>query len=154
MNQTIKGDDSSSPPEIFSAEWAQAWGDALDTSEAYREAASSWEGALVLVMSADPNLGIPSERAVFLDLEHGRCHEARLANDEDRAEAPFVLAAEPAQWKRVLESDLDPLLALMSGKIRLARGSLAKLTPQVKAARELVRTAANLEASVPEGWSS
>ncbi len=36
--------------EIFSHDWAASWADELRASGAYREAAATWEGSLVLLM--------------------------------------------------------------------------------------------------------
>ncbi|MCB1056073.1 MAG: SCP2 sterol-binding domain-containing protein [Acidobacteria bacterium] len=141
-------------PEVFTAPWAEAWCAELNASAAYREAAARWEGALVLVMQADPAMGIADPRSLYLDLHHGECRLARPATTDDTGAAPFVLEATPAVWKRVLEGRLDPLLGLMTGKVRLSRGSLAKLTPQVQAAKELVRSAARLATTFPPGWQT
>lgn len=141
-------------PEVFTAPWAEAWCAELNASEPYRKAAARWEGALVLVMTENPAMGVGKTRRLFLDLHHGSCRGARAATTDDAGSAPFVLEAPPAVWKRVLEGGLDPLLGLMTGKVRLARGSLAKLTPQVQAAKELVRSAGRLPTSFPPGWLS
>jgi putative sterol carrier protein len=141
-------------PEIFTAPWAHSWCHELNASEAYRAAAADWEGALALVMGADPSLGIPDDRILYLDLHHGACRQARLAEGDDLDAAPYVLEAPAAIWKKVLAGSLDPLLGLMTAKIRLTRGSLAQLTPRVKAAQELVRSAARLPATFPPGWET
>ena len=39
--------------EVFTDPWAQAWADELKSSDAYRQAASKWEGSLVIEMVAD-----------------------------------------------------------------------------------------------------
>lgn len=145
---------ASEAPEIFTAPWADSWRRELNASDDYRAAAADWEGALALVMAADPSLGIPDDRALFLDLHHGTCRQARLAEGDDLDAAPYVLEAPAAVWRRVLGGTLDPLLGLMTAKIRLTRGSLAQLTPRVKAAQELVRSAARLPATFPPGWNA
>jgi len=57
--------------EILTEAWASAWRDALNSSESYRTAAASWEGAVVVAVRAEPERGI-KQRAVFLDLWHGK----------------------------------------------------------------------------------
>jgi len=143
-----------SNPEIFTDAWARAWGDQLRTSESYRSAAARWEGAIAMVLEADAGLGLPGDRSVLLDLWHGECREARTATGSDLEQAPFVLRGAAAIWKRVLEGDVDPLFAVMSGKLKLARGSVAKLVPHARASKEMVLAARRVEASFPRQWEA
>lgn len=128
--------------ELFSQSWAEGLGAELLSSAAYRQAAAGWEGSLALVSLQDGG-----ERAVFLDLWHGDCRSARLAVSDDLDVADYVLAADLPVWQKVLRGELEPIFALMAGKLKLRRGSLARLTPHVLAARELVRAAARVSAS-------
>ncbi len=139
--------------EVFSDAWAKAWCTKLNGSEAYQKAAASWEGALILVVEADPSLGIQENRAVYLDLWHGACRDARAATPEDFEDAAYVITADPYSWKQVLEGQLEPISAIMRGKLKLTKGSVASLAPFVLAARELVAAATQVEASFPEGWT-
>jgi putative sterol carrier protein len=140
--------------EIFTAEWARDWCRAVHDSDAYRRAAVGWEGSIVVEMSADPKMGVAAPRAVFLDLHDGDCRDGRPAGDAERDAALFVLRATPAVWRRVLRREVEPIWGLMSGKIELAKGSIAKLVPYTRAAKELVEAAAALPATFPDGWSS
>ncbi len=133
--------------EAFSEEWAQQWAEELRASDAYREAAATWEGSLALVMKTAE--GAP--KAVFADLWHGECRAAGLASDEDREGADFVIAADIETWEQVLASTLEPVMGIMSGRLQLERGSLAGLVPQVKAAKELVAAAARVDTVFPSG---
>jgi putative sterol carrier protein len=137
---------------IFTDAWAVAWCRELTTSIAYRQAAARWEGALVLILEADAALGIDPELAVFLDVHHGTCRSARAATAEDRETAPYVLQGNAAAWKRILAGEVEPLTALMTGKLRLTQGSLAKLLPYVQAAKELVAAARRIPSTFPPGW--
>ncbi len=140
------------PPEIFTAPWAEAFCQALNANERYRRVARTWEGALLLVMEADPARGIPATRAVFLDLHHGQCRAARAAAPDDAAHAPYVLTATPAVWKAILQGELPPIAAILRGKLRLTKGNMMALVPHVRAAQELVATAARLPTAFPPEW--
>lgn len=129
------------PLPLFGEGWAARWAGEIAASEAYRKAAAGWEGALVLAL---PAAGDPG---VWVDLLHGACRGARAATAEDRATAPFVLEAPLPVWQRLLAGSLDPLWALVSGKVRLARGPLAGLVPWAAAARELVAAARRVPTS-------
>lgn len=135
--------------EVFTQRWAQAWADELRGSAEYRLAAVDWEGSLLLEMEADAASGVTGDRAVFLDLWHGDCRSARIPDDDDREQATYVIRAAVRQWKRVLAGELQPIFGLMSGKLKLARGSLARLTPYVKASNELLAAAARTGGHFP-----
>lgn len=133
--------------EVFGPEWAQAWAEELRQSEAYRKAAASWEGAIVLEM---PGAGKPDARAVFADLWHGECRDARVASAEDREQAAYVIRAESKTWQKLLAGDLDPIFGLMTGKLELARGSVTSLMSFIDASKELVAAAARIESTFPD----
>ena len=63
--------------ELFTEAWAQAYCRKLNESEAYRKAASTWEGSLALAVRPDPKAGFPKGVAVVLDLWHGACRGAK-----------------------------------------------------------------------------
>jgi putative sterol carrier protein len=135
--------------ELFTLEWAEAWRDQILANSAYQAAARTWCWPLVLVMRADPGLGLPDERSIYLDLYQGDCREARVATAADLEQTPYLLSADPRTWRQVLERQLEPIPGLMRGKLKLVRGSLASLLPYVMAAKELVESATRIETSYP-----
>ncbi len=134
--------------EIMTEEWASEWCRALNASPAFRAAAASWEGAVLLVVR-----GVPAH-AVFLDLWHGACRAARVARPEDESAARFGLAADAPTWVRVFSGTLDPVAAVMSGSLELTKGSVASLLPYVAAAKELMAVARGLAGSPPATWKT
>ncbi|MBI4914941.1 MAG: Fis family transcriptional regulator [Acidobacteria bacterium] len=138
--------------EIFNDKWAKAWGKKINENGAYKKAAANWEGAMVLVMSADKDFGIAEERAVIADLWHGDCRGAHAADEEDLAGAPYVIRANPATWKEVLAGRVDPIFGLLRGKLKLSKGSVFSLVPYAVAAKELVTSARNVDTTFPKGW--
>lgn len=137
-------------PDIFTARWATAWHRELNASPAYREKAATWEGAVALRMSADPALGVPEPRAVWLDLHRGACRDARPATAADLDGAAYVIDAEPVVWKEVLAGRLAPIAALLGGRLRLLKGNPLSLLPYVAAAQELIVTASLIQRQFPE----
>ncbi|HEU0013908.1 MAG TPA: SCP2 sterol-binding domain-containing protein [Longimicrobium sp.] len=135
--------------EVFSEEWCIACCERLNQRESYRLAARGWEGAAVLVMAADPAHGISHDRAVWLDVHHGVCRGTRVATAQDLASAQYVFRADAAQWKRLLSGDLDPVGAVMQGKLKLARGNLFALARYAAAAREMVLAAGEVGGTFP-----
>lgn len=134
----------------FSEGWVRAWRGILNRSDAYRRAARSWKWPVVLVMLRDPTAGIDEDRAVYLDLRHGVCHEARVASPEDQAQALYVLAADPWTWKRVVDGELEPIAGVLRRKIRLVKGNPLTLAAHARAAMCLVKTAREVDTAFPE----
>jgi putative sterol carrier protein len=136
--------------EVFTTAWADAWRDALNASEGYRSAAAAWEGAVALVMHPDGTNGVAGQRAVYLDLWHGECRAARVATEGDLAAAAYVIEAAAGTWRDLLGARSSPIMALMTGRLRLTRGNIASLLPYASAANELVATAARIESLFPD----
>ena len=59
------------------------------------------------------------------------------------------MAGTTAAWQQVLTGAVPPLLAIMTGKLKLTKGALAELLPYVNAAKELVLTAASVPSLFP-----
>lgn len=135
--------------EVFSPAWARAWQDALNASEAYGKAAAAWEGAVVLVMHPDASAGVTARQAVWLDLWHGACRDARPASEADLAGAAYVIEAQAGVWRDLLHGKASPITALMLGRLRLTHGSLSALLPFAGAANELVGTAIAIHSVFP-----
>jgi putative sterol carrier protein len=130
---------------LFSAPWAAALERELAGDEAYRRAASGWSGSLLFVLEADPARGPGEERRLFLDLAHGSARAVRPALPDDERQARFRLAAPPATWLQLLDGGLEPAGAVLSGRLRLERGSLFSLLPHLEAARRLLACAQRVQ---------
>ncbi len=135
-------------PLAFSPSWAEAWCAALNQSETYQTTAATWEGDVALVVRDSGG----AEQAVYLDLHHGQCRAARVATDHDRSNVAFALEAEPPVWRELLEGRGSPVMALMTGRLKLTRGELAALVPYAGAAKELLTLAAQVETTFPPDW--
>jgi putative sterol carrier protein len=132
--------------KIFSPEWAQLYQTAINDNVAYADSSQKWEaGKLAMVLiRADGD-----SAAVLLDLLHGVCHGVVSTTPESAAAAAaFVIEGDETTWRNVLEGKLQPLMGIMSGKLKLSKGSLAKLMPFTKAAAELVNSAR----TIPAEW--
>ncbi|WP_198592004.1 SCP2 sterol-binding domain-containing protein [Kyrpidia spormannii] len=137
--------------EAFGPEWAKAWGEKINASAAYRQAAGTWEWPLVLTMERDPSAGVSEDRSVYLDLWHGECREARAATPEDVESVPYVISADPYSWKQIFDREVEPLTAMMRGRLRLVKGNLSTLSAYVMAAKYLVESSLEVETDFPEG---
>ncbi len=131
-------------PEFPSAEWLDEYVKRINQSQAYREAAATWEGDVCFVFEAEPDKGLQQDLYGWLDLWHGECREGKLVSKEEGEKATFVIRAPYSRWKEVINKELDPVKGMMQGKLKL-RGDLPTIVRYVKASNELV----NLATTVP-----
>lgn len=124
---------------LFSDAWARACRDEINASREYREAGATWEDAVAFAMDQPGG-----ERAVFVDLWRGECREARQARPGDLDRAPYVIRGDEDTWHAVLEGRLEPLQALVTGKLKLEKGSIGALAFHIRSARELVACASRV----------
>jgi putative sterol carrier protein len=87
--------------------------------------------------------------AVQVALDRGTAGAATVVAG-DAATADVVLGASYATWKEIVRGTLDPVGAVMSGRLRLVRGSLMTLMSQINAARALVNCAASTPTEFPD----
>ncbi len=130
--------------QLFSAEWAERWCTALGQSATFRDAAAGWVGTVALVMR---ETGGEIAGAAIVDAGDGRCRSARAASADDLASAAYVFEAPAAAWNEVFSGRVQPAMALMTGRLRLARGSLASLLPHARAAAAMISAAASISGS-------
>lgn len=124
-----------------SAEWAEAFRNAVNGNPDYQEAAKAWEGdILFLVRGTDPNSPTPG---VALGLAHGQCSFATYHPDARAVASEFVYEGTPENWARLLHQEVDPVKAILDGTFKI-RGNLAKAMRFTRAAKELVGTAASI----------
>ncbi|MGB0678612.1 MAG: SCP2 sterol-binding domain-containing protein [Polyangiales bacterium] len=130
-----------------SADWTDAFRDAVNANARYQTAGKDWQhGAVAMIIEADAALGLETPVGMLLEVEHGHCRAARYFSgglEEDAA--AFVIEAPYSQWRAVLQGQLDPILGMMEGKLRLTRGDLPTMIRFVEASRELVKSATQVD---------
>ena len=135
---------------VFSNEWADALKVSINENVAYKEAAAKWNDGLLLVLGKDKKVNAADNPAIYLDLQHGDCLAARIANEADFETAAYILVANTKNWESILEGKVAPLSAIMRGKLKLAKGSMATLARYVNAAKEIVVSAQSLDSEIPQ----
>ncbi len=129
-----------------SEEWTQAFHKAVNESTAYRGAAQDWtHGAVAMVIEKDESIGLAETVGMILDVDRGSCRNTRYVKGTEEVEdAPFVIVASYQDWKSVVEGSLDPIHAMLQGRLKLTKGHLPTMIRDVEASRELVRSAAQV----------
>lgn len=115
-----------------SPDWVTAFDQQINTSDAYANAAKTWEGDITLVVENGPG--------IYLDLWHGKCRMAEYLAEPTIKQPEFIITASMEKWKKVLDGKLDPVQGMVTRQIHL-NGNLVKIMKNVKAAQELVRCA-------------
>ena len=120
-----------------SDEWLALYRDLINGSQEYRESSQEWEGDIAFVMEAEPDRGVPDDLIAWLDLWHGECRGAHMITPDEGEAAAYGIRAPYSRWREVLEGRLEPVKAMVQGKLKL-RGDLAEIVRHVRAASELV----------------
>lgn len=134
------------PIPFPSPEWVAAYKDAINANANYKAASKDWtHGVVVMVVKADAALGIEEDLAMWLDVHQGHCRMTKLLPAKDAQDAPFVIEADYAKWKQVIRRELDPIKAMMQGKLKVTKGNMPTLVKYVHSNRELVESAARVD---------
>jgi putative sterol carrier protein len=123
--------------------WTAAFADAVNANEVYRKHGAPWTfGAVAMVCSADPALGLDEDVGMILDVDRGECRGATLVRGLDAVmDTPFVIVAPYARWKQVIRGEVDPIKAMMEGKLKMTKGHLPTMLRFVESSRALVTSA-------------
>lgn len=135
--------------EFPSEQWLAEYKDAINASEAYQEAAETWEGDLAYEVHAEPDKNVPNDVWIWMDLWHGECRDAKQITPEEGAKSKFAISAPYSRWKELIKGELDPTKAMLQGKLKL-RGDLPTIVRYVTAANELVAIAGRIGTTFPD----
>ncbi len=125
-----------------SDEWLKALQNELNTTQAYEDAAKTWEGDFYFVV--DPEGVVTQPMYLYMDLWHGKCRESFVVADKNTKNPAFVMSGKYSKWKLVVQAKLDPIQALMTGQLKL-KGNMVMVMKNVKAAQEIVRACTRIE---------
>lgn len=133
--------------EFATDEWAKALMEKINESEAYAQAAKTWEGDFYFILEA--NEDIPEPVYIYMDLWHGKCREAFATTDPSVKDPVFRMSGPLENWRRVIEKKLDPIQGLLTRQFKL-KGDMVKVMRAVKAAQELVNCTTLVPTAFPE----
>lgn len=136
-------------PTFPSDAWFQDYIRLINGSTEYAEAAGDWEGEVSLLIEAEPDKGLPSDVWALLDLWHEACRGGGVVDEGRGARAAFVIRAPYSRWKDIVRGDLEPVKAMMQGKLRV-QGDLPAIVRQIRAVNEMVHLAELVETTFPD----
>lgn len=124
--------------------WVRAFQDKLNTSVSYADIAKNWEGDLLFQVEMPDGQSL----LLYLDLWHGKCRDAFEAKDKNQ-QAAFRLTAPLANFVKVLKGELDPMQAMMTGKLKV-QGNMVMMMKNIPTVLEFVKVARTVETDFPE----
>jgi putative sterol carrier protein len=133
--------------EFATDEWAKVFMEKINESEAYAQAAKTWEGDFYFIIEDDHHF--PEPVYIYMDLWHGKCREAFATTDPSVKDPVFHMSGPLANWRKVVEKKLDPLQGILTRQFKLT-GDMVKVMRAVKAAQELVNCTTLIETEFPE----
>lgn len=126
--------------KAFSNEWAHLYKEKINSNNEFKNLAVSWSDSLILETSEEKE-----KVGVLLVLKNGECTLAKIADQNDYDNTTYVINAKIDVWRNLLEGKVDPVMAIMQKKLILVKGSLTNLLKYVNAAKELLKTAKQIE---------
>lgn len=103
-----------------------------------------WSNPLLIVVKDLPQqvrstLNSADSIAIKLYLNNGKCDKVEFFPEASKADAPYVLEGNYNTWKSVVQGTMDVVSAVLSGNIRLAKGSLFDLARYTNAFVQLAK---------------
>ncbi len=123
--------------------WADAFRDAVNQNETYRKHGKPWTfGKVAMAVKATPERGIDDAMGFVLDVHQGECRGIEYVKGLGAMDAaPFVIVADYDRWLSVIRAEVDPIKAMMEGKLKLTKGALPTMLRFVESSRALVNSA-------------
>jgi putative sterol carrier protein len=122
--------------------WVKELQSQLNSSSAYEESAKTWEGDFYFLV--EPDGALTESVYIYLDLWHGKCREAFIAQDKDAKKPAYVMSGLYSRWVKVVTAQLDPLQALATGQLKL-KGNMIMVMKHVKAAQEIIKACTRID---------
>ena len=137
------------PVDAFSPEWAQAFKDEINKSEAYRKAGRGWQWKVGLVVEAEPDRNFPESKGVVMDLFEGEARDIRVGTASEAQACDFVISAPYSRWKQVATKELDATRGMLQGKLKL-KGNLPTVVRYTKASQEMTECTTRVPVQWPD----
>lgn len=124
-------------PKFPSREWAEEYCRQLNSSEEYRRSGRGWVWPILFKMVMDDG----SVKGIMARLNNGTCEGVEWLDDAQGADAPFILTATLKDWLEIIKGNINPLIAITRGKLKMEKGDVGKILRYPVAALEMVKAA-------------
>jgi putative sterol carrier protein len=133
----------------FSPEWAKAFKEEVNQSDAYKQASKGWKWTVGLVVEAEPDKNFPESRGVVMDLYEGEARDVKVGSADSAAACDFVISAPYSRWKQVATKELDATRGMLQGKLKL-KGDLPTIVRYTRASQELTEATTRVPVEWPD----
>jgi putative sterol carrier protein len=132
-------------PLFPSEEWIEAWVALANQSAEFEASGEGWEGAVGIVIEADPRSGVPEPLFMRLEGRDGKWLSHALGTDDGMLrDTVFVLRAPYLRWKQLVRQELHPVKGLLQGRIRI-QGHLPVILKWIASVGVLARLAGEVD---------
>ncbi|MFP3897754.1 MAG: SCP2 sterol-binding domain-containing protein [Dehalococcoidia bacterium] len=132
---------------IGTQEWADAAMQELNNSQTYKEVAKNWEGDMYVII--EPDASFKHRIIGYFDLWHGECRSASAIKDETEKSPQYRISGPYTVMKQLLEKKLDPVKAMMTGKLKV-KGNMGQIMRMPRAALEFTNCLSTVDAVFPD----
>jgi putative sterol carrier protein len=128
-------------------QWIAEYRDKLNESEEYTQAGEGWgvgfNGDFLFHIQPDDSYdGEPVY--LYIAVEDGSCHNSYVTEDPDGEDWGFAFRGGAENWKKLIESDLDPVEGMMDGTFDLD-GDMQKVMQYSQAAVVMTELASDID---------
>ncbi len=102
----------------------------LDANPEYKKAGAEWEGDIITVIEAEEHL-LDEPFIYYSKPHHGEILESYQLKSVDEKDAAFIISAPYSVFKGIIKGELDPMKAMMQGKI-VVKGDIKTLLKYAK----------------------
>ena len=135
--------------QAFSDQWAAAYKDEINKSDAYRQAGKGWKWKVGLVVEAEPDKNWPESKGLLMDLFEGEARDVKVTSADEARGADYVITASYSRWKEVATEKLDATRGMLQGKLKL-KGDLPTIVRYTNASQELTKATTRVPVEWPD----
>ncbi|MCX5868007.1 MAG: SCP2 sterol-binding domain-containing protein [Proteobacteria bacterium] len=113
-----------------SPEWVEEMRKVAESDPEYKKAGADWEGDMIMVIEAEP--GKLDQPFMYYSKPYkGEMLEYYQLKNENERTAEYTIRAPYSVIKGIIKGEIDPLQAMMKGKIKV-KGNMQKLLKYAK----------------------
>jgi hypothetical protein len=135
-------------------EWLQFTAEAYRATPRFQQALAKLTTKVCFLVKAEPAWGIEKDIVFGAFIREGQLQKIGFFNaDEAKAQADYILAATPQEWKKILRKENKFVTDFMLGRITLPQGSKVGMVALAPHSTTLVDVLTQAELQFPDEMS-
>ncbi len=130
-------------PVFPSYEWMETLVEMLNDNEEYKKAAATYEGVMALLIKAEEGK-LDEDMLGYVHPYHGQIIDYGIWDDLEGKDPMFIIYAPYSTWKSVVKGEIDPMGAIMKGKIKI-KGDMAQLLKRTQGSQIMMEAMKQLD---------